>query len=277
MLRPMILAMNGWYPANKDECSKEIEKMINPDMFIEGRNPISAVVPHAGWYFCGELSVNCIRVLKEKNGEIKNVFIFGGHLTELNLAILETFDYAQTPFGKLKNNNDILNELKNNQMIQTVDYLNDNTIEILLPIVNYFFGDKVTITAIYLPPNLKIKDLISDIYKKYGKNSVFIGSTDLTHYGPNYSFYHTDNSLSGIDWVTKVNDKNYINLLLEMKEEEALKYALQNKSACSAGAALGALLIGKMNGVKSGKLLGYNSSYEKHKSSSFVGYTGILY
>ena len=62
-----------------------------------------------------------------------------------------------------------------------------------------------------------------------------------------------------------------------MKEKEAIDYALKNKSACSAGAALGAVIVAKSAGVNSGKLIGYSTSYDKHKSASFVGYTGILY
>lgn len=277
MERPMILSLNGWYPSNKESCKTEIENHINYDIFIEGKIPISAVVPHAGWYFCGDLSINCIRVLKEKNGDINNVFIFGGHLGEHNLAILETFDDAQTPFGTLRNNKEILAFLKKDERTQTVEYLQDNTIEILLPIVHYFFGNKITITAIYLPPSPKIKDFVEDLYSKFGNHSVFIGSTDLTHYGPNYGFFHTDKNISPVDWVKKINDKKYIDLLIDMKGNESLEYALKNKSACSAGASFGALTVAKKSGVTSGNLIGYSTSYDKHKDSSFVGYAGILY
>jgi AmmeMemoRadiSam system protein B len=161
--------------------------------------------------------------------------------------------------------------------VQFVDFLYDNTIEILLPIVYYFFGPKVSISAIYLPPHMKIKDLIEKIYRNFGKHSVFIGSTDLTHYGPNYGFIHHDKELDPVEWVKTVNDKKYIDLLIEMKDKESLDYALKSKSACSSGAALGAMLAAKMAGVTSGNLMNYSTSYEKHKNSSFVGYAGILY
>jgi len=277
MSRPMLLAMSGWYPSVKEACKKEIEKYIDYEIFIEGKSPISAVVPHAGWYFCGDLSVNCIRVLKEKNGDINHVFIFGGHLSELNLAILETFDYAETPFGNLNNNKDVLSFLQKDERIQTIDYLRDNTIEVLLPIIYYFFGNKITITAIYLPPNAKIQDLIEDLYNNFGSNTVFIGSTDLTHYGPNYGFFHNDKSIQAIDWVKNINDKKYIDLLLNMKGKESISYALKNKSACSPGAAFGSIAVAKKAGVLNGSLLGYSTSYDKHKDASFVGYTGILF
>ncbi len=277
MQRPMTLAMSGWYPSSKDACKKEIEKHIDRNIFLEGKTPVSAIVPHAGWYFCGRLSVNCIRVLKEKNGDIDHIFIFGGHLSEANLAILETFDYAETPFGNLKNNKEVINFLNKENNVQTINYLQDNTIEVLLPIIYYFFGNKITITAIYLPPYHKIEGLIERIYKNFGKNSVFIGSTDLTHYGPNYGFFHHDKTMEPVEWVKNVNDKKYIDLLLTMNGKESIEFALKNKSACSSGAAFGALTAAREAGIQSGNLVGYNTSYDIHKDSSFVGYVGILY
>lgn len=277
MLRPMILSLNGWYPSSSQACENQIIKFIDNEKFIEGRIPVSCIVPHAGWFFCGDISVNCIRILKEKNGDIDNVFILGGHLSELNLPILETFTEAETPFGKLKNNQKILKFLEKEQSVQKINYLQDNTIEVLLPIVQYFFGDKITITAIYLPPNIKIKTLIEDLYDNFGKHSVFIGSTDLTHYGFNYNFFHKDKTIDPVKWVKTVNDKKYIDLLLSMNGEESVEYALKNKSACSGGAAYGALIAAKKSGIKSGTLVGYSTSYDKHKDSSFVGYAGILF
>ena len=277
MSRPMILAMSGWYPSDNETCKKEIKNYIDQNIFLEGINPVSAIVPHAGWYFCADLSVNCIRLLKEKNGDIDHVFVFGGHLSKSNLAILETFDFADTPFGKLKNSQEIINFIKSEEQVQTVDYLKDNTIEVLLPIIHYFFGDKITITAIYMPPETRVKKLVEKLYENFGKRSVFIGSTDLTHYGFNYGFFHSDKSIEPVQWVKNVNDKNYIDLLLNMKGEESLDYANKNKSACSSGAAYAALTLAKKSGAKKGNLIGYSTSYDKHKDSSFVGYAGIIY
>ena len=78
-------------------------------------------------------------------------------------------------------------------------------------------------------------------------------------------------------WVKTINDKKYIDLLMELKAEESLSYALKNKSACSSGAAFGAIIAAKKRNVKIGNLISYNTSYDKHKDTSFVGYAGILY
>lgn len=277
MIRPMILANSGWYPFSADECKREIARYVDHDIFLEGMNPVAAIVPHAGWYFCGHLSVNCIRLLKEKNGDIDHVIVFGGHLSENNLAVLETFTEAETPFGNLKSNETAISILKNDKNIQPAPYLQDNTVEILLPIIYYFFGPSVTVTAVYLPPNVRSIELAERIYKNFYKKAVFIGSTDLTHYGSNYGFTQHDKSMSAIDWVRNVNDKGYVDLLLDCKEKESLTYAHKKNSACSAGAAVGALTVARLSGVDKGHLIGYSTSYEKHEAPNFVGYTGIIY
>ena len=276
MNRPMFLSMAGWYSSNAAACRKEIQSHINNEVYIEGFNPVSAIVPHAGWYFCGDLAVNTIRLLKEKNGDIEQVFIFGGHLSEIHLPIIETFDFAETPFGNLENNKAVVDFLLKNFNIQPIEFHQDNTVEILLPIVKLFFGN-VKISSIYLPPNLKIIDMIEKLYNNFNYRSVFIGSTDLTHYGDNYNFYHHDKSIEPIKWVKEVNDKKYVDLLLSMDGEKSVDYALKNHSACSPGAALGAIITAKKKNKTIGKLMGYSTSYDVRKDSSFVGYTGIIY
>ncbi|HOJ63363.1 MAG TPA: AmmeMemoRadiSam system protein B [Spirochaetota bacterium] len=276
MIRPMLLARQGWYPHSKDLCKKEIEKFIDDSIFIEGRIPVAGIVPHAGWYYCGQWSINVIKLLKQKNGDIGQIFIFGGHLSKSNLPIIEDFDYAETPFGNLENNKEVVNALTSNFNIQKVDFLPDNTIEIVLPIIKYFFKE-VKIVAIYLPPNIKINDMLDFIEKNYSKNSIFIGSTDLTHYGSFYNFFHKDKSIDPVKWVKQINDRGYIELLINMKGEESIEYANNNKSACSAGAAYGSLYIARKKGVTKGELIGYSTSYDIRKDESFVGYTGIIY
>jgi len=275
MPRPMILSLNGWYPSSPGSCAKEIEKLIDKKLDVD-IIPISAVVPHAGWYFCGRWAVNCIRILKEKTENVKNVFIFGGHLSQKDLPVLETFDFAETPFGELRNNREVITFLKKNEEIEIANFIQDNTIEVLLPIVKYFFPE-VAISAIYLPPNTYTLEFAENLYDNFGANSVFIGSTDLTHYGPNYGFYHDDKKMTAIDWVKNINDKQFIELLLKMKLEESLEHALKNRSACSSGAALGAAMAAKKAGKTEGKLLGYSTSYDIRKDESFVGYSGILF
>jgi hypothetical protein len=80
-----------------------------------------------------------------------------------------------------------------------------------------------------------------------------------------------------VEWVKRENDKGLIDRALKMDTEGLLKHALENNSACSAGAAISAMTTCKTLGAEKGVLLDYYTSYDIMPDESFVGYAGILY
>ena len=277
MRRPMILVQNGWYARDPDSVKKNIESLIDSRIKSTKEKPVVAISPHAGWFYCGKLIVNSIRILSEKNSNIKNIFIFGGHLPKESEPILEVFSVADTPLGGLNNNQGIIDFLSKYDSLNKKLYFNDNTIEIILPVIKYFFSN-ANITALYVPPNISIIPMIEDIVKNFGDDSIFIGSSDLTHYGPRYNFIQKNfTTPDSVKWVKNSNDKGYIDLILDMKEKESLEYANKNMSACSSGAVLAAIVAAKTKGIKNGELLGYYTSYDIRQDENFVGYCGVLY
>jgi AmmeMemoRadiSam system protein B len=118
---------------------------------------------------------------------------------------------------------------------------------------------------------------VAEIAKAERISLIAIGSTDLTHYGPNYGFLTKGIGPSAVEWVKKENDKGFIDRALKMDTEGLLKHAEENDSACSPGAAASAMVTCKALGAKRGVLLDYYTSYEILPDDSFVGYAGILY
>jgi AmmeMemoRadiSam system protein B len=118
---------------------------------------------------------------------------------------------------------------------------------------------------------------VAEIAKKEGIPILAIGSTDLTHYGPNYGFLKKGVGPASVAWVKKENDKGFIDRALKMDAEGLLNHALENDSACSAGAAVSAMATCKALGSEKGVLLDYYTSYDIMPDDSFVGYAGILY
>jgi AmmeMemoRadiSam system protein B len=155
----------------------------------------------------------------------------------------------------------------------------DNTMEVQLALVKYFFPD-AKLLALRSPSSLKAKELgeaVAEIAKAERISLIAIGSTDLTHYGPNYGFLTKGIGPSAVEWVKKENDKGFIDRALKMDTEGLLKHAEENDSACSPGAAASAMVTCKALGAKRGVLLDYYTSYEILPDDSFVGYAGILY
>jgi AmmeMemoRadiSam system protein B len=271
----------GWYPFDGKDCKKEIES------YLEGWTPskipsskgLGGIVPHAGWYFSGRLAARVFYTLKLK-GKVDVVVLYGGHLSAEDLPRIVTEETCETPLGDIEiHTGFVKNLMKSLEMKKESPTSGDNTIEIQLAMVKYFFPEAKLIAA-RSPLSLKAEALgkqVANIGKKEGISILAIGSTDLTHYGPNYGFLSKGIGPASVEWVKKENDKGFIDRALKMDAEGLLKHAMENDSACSAGAAISAMATCKALGAGKGILLDYYTSYDIMPDNSFVGYAGIVY
>lgn len=271
----------GWYPADKKECQREIESYLegwssSPLQLSQG---LGGIIPHAGWYFSGKLAARVFHALKLKS-QVEVVVLYGGHLSteDFPRAVME--EACETPFGDIEIHTDFMKSLvKRIDVKKESPTSGDNTIEIQLAMVKYFFP-KAKLIAIRSPLSLKADALgkeVAEVAKEIGLSILAIGSTDLTHYGPNYGFLTKGIGPASVEWVKNENDKGFIDRALKMDAAGLLKHALENDSACSAGAALSAMATSKALGAEKGILLDYYTSYDIMPDDSFVGYAGILY
>jgi AmmeMemoRadiSam system protein B len=271
----------GWYPVDKKTCQREIESFLegwSPSGLPSG-NRLGGIVPHAGWYFSGKLAARVYQSLK-LNSRPKLIALFGGHLGGRDLPHIVTDEAWETPLGDMEIATEMVKELMK-RIEMKVEHPNsgDNTMEIQLPMLKYFFPEAKLI-AIRAPSSLKAKALgeeVARLSKEKGLSLLAIGSTDLTHYGPNYGFLKKGVGPAAVRWVKEENDKGFVEVALRMDIEGLLAHADENDSACSAGAAAAAISTCKTLGAEKGFLLDYYTSYDIMPDDSFVGYAGILY
>ncbi|MDD2903227.1 MAG: AmmeMemoRadiSam system protein B, partial [Syntrophales bacterium] len=102
------------------------------------------------------------------------------------------------------------------------------------------------------------------------------GSTDLTHYGPNYGWAPKGFGPAAVQWVKEENDKKFVDLALKMDGPGLLNAAAQDQSACSAGGAVAAITAAKKLGATKARLVDYYTSYDIMPGDSFVGYMGVV-
>ena len=262
----------GWYPETKKETLREIEKYSGA---LTAKGKIGGVIPHAGWYYSGELAASVINALKEREPEL--VILYGGHLPEGAVPLIVTGKSWQTPLGEMTIETGLADKVKEDFGLAE-DLSSDNTLEIQLPLIKYYFPT-AKLLALRLPESLEaaklsegILEIIKDKYKKY----IILASTDLTHYGSNYDFAPAGSSNKALAWARR-NDESFIELAIRLKTRELLEHADKNRSACSSGAVAGLTSAVKMMGGKAGSLIGYKTSYDVTPSDSFVGYAGIVY
>jgi MEMO1 family protein len=271
----------GWYPAERKDCEREIQSFLegwSPPDFLSGAKA-GGIVPHAGWYFSGKLAARVFQSLKSGR-EVEVVVVYGGHLGSKEPPLIVTEEVWETPFGEVEIHQELVKGLMGKMdMGKESPSSGDNTIEVQLAMIKYFFP-KAKLLAIRPPLSPKAISLgeeVARMAQKSGISVISIGSTDLTHYGPNYGFLKKGVGPVSVEWVKNENDKGLVDLALKMDAEGLLEHARRNESACSPGAAVSAIATCKALGAKGGKLLDYYTSYDILPDESFVGYAGIVY
>jgi AmmeMemoRadiSam system protein B len=277
------LFSGSWYPGNASACEKEIKSFLKEycTETISDRPLTGGIVPHAGWYFSGSIACNVIHCLtREKSPDV--FVIFGMHLNSGSPAYIMTEGAWETPFGVIEIENALARELceKFSFQIETAErFTQDNTIELQLPFIKYFFKD-AKIVPIGAPPtkdSLEMGKTVVAISKQLGLQLKVIGSTDLTHYGPNYGFMSHGRGASAVDWVRNENDRRVIDAMLTMEPEKVIKESTANQNACCGGAAATAIAAAKALGAQKAETIAYATSHDKSPGDSFVGYVGIVF
>ena len=131
---------------------------------------------------------------------------------------------------------------------------------------------------------------------------VVIGSTDLTHYGPNYGFTAKGSGVQAVDWVRDKNDRGVIDAMIRMDPEAVIREGLSNDNACCCGAAAAAIDRGRITyggnaqwALPAPRLRAlpvwapgrprnwiYATSYDENifpiaRATAFVGYVGMVF
>ena len=265
----------GWYPSAEKETVRVLknwEKSLEAPGIQSG---MSAIVPHAGWSFSGKLAYKTLRQLYP---ESKIVIIVGGHMRPGDGTAIANEQYFETPFGPMSAAEEFKNKLKD-QIPLKADNAADNTVEIQLPIVRYLFpeAEVLWIRVGAGEEAVELGRVCAGIAGTLSERVCMIGSTDLTHYGPNYGFAPKGIGQQALEWAQQENDGGIIKHMLQMQSEDVLYWGNQRKAACSPGAAVAAMEFAAAHGCEEGVLTGYDSSYSIHPDSSFVGYAGIVY
>jgi AmmeMemoRadiSam system protein B len=213
-------------------------------------------------------------------GKADLIVLYGGHLGPEGPPRMVMESSWETPLGDMEMDSEFgRNLMKKIEMKAESPASGDNTIEIQLPMIKYFFPH-AKLLAIRSPSSLKAERLgeeVAGLANEKGMAILAIGSTDLTHYGPNYGHVKKGIGHSALKWVQEENDRGFIDCALRMDAMGLIRHAEENESACSAGAAASAMVTCKALGAEKGTLLDYYTSYDIMPDDSFVGYAGILY
>ncbi|MDR2786660.1 MAG: AmmeMemoRadiSam system protein B [Treponema sp.] len=275
----------GWYPRQAEEIKRFLGSFDRPAANSSGSpadslsGALAAVAPHAGWYYSGAVAA---RAAASLDPGAETVVVAGGHLPA-GYPVLAAFeDAAATPLGNIEIDAEFRNIIQK-ELQCAPDQYRDNTVEVQLPIIKYFFPE-ARLIWLRLPAensSFETGKIIARTAARLGRKTVLLGSTDLTHYGDNYGYSPQGRGRKALDWVRNVNDAEFITAVLDGKPEEALRHAETSLSACSAGAVLACLGFASETRTASAKLIAYATSADvclaggEDIPDSFVGYAAI--
>jgi AmmeMemoRadiSam system protein B len=262
----------GWYPRDR----KAIDGFLGPFAEKTGAEGAAAVIaPHAGWYFSGKTAALAVSALDR---DAETVAVIGGHLPRGAPFLFAEEDGVKTPLGVMETDRELAEDLKEG-LSGRPDKYQDNTVEVLLPMVHWFFPRARLLWARFpaSPDAFEAGKLLAERAKALGRRLALVGSTDLTHYGRNYGFSPHGYGREALDWVKQVNDAAFIRAVVSGDPAGVLRRAEEDYSACSAGAVLAALGFAGPSPPPPphAELLAYTTSAGvagEESPDSFVGY-----
>ena len=266
----------GWYPRQKAQIEEFLGQYVN-----RSAGAHAAIAPHAGWYYSGITAAQAVASLDPR---AETVAVLGGHLPSSMPILAASEDGVETPLGTMEIDKELLGEFKKllSEDIKP-DRYSDNTVEVLLPMVHYFFHN-AKLLWLRFPSELSSFEagkLLDKAASSLKRRLAVLASTDLTHYGANYGFSPKGRGKPALDWVKNVNDAAFIKAVLGGDPSQVLERAEEDHSACSAGAVLGAIGFAAAQ-AKSAKLIEYKTSADVRGNNegipdSFVGYAAISF
>ncbi|MDR1319568.1 MAG: AmmeMemoRadiSam system protein B [Treponema sp.] len=283
----------GWYPRSPAEISRFLSgfagKGGDPQgegsgetgatAGEKGRQDAAAIAPHAGWFFSGRIAAGAVSGL---DPDSETVAVIGGHLPGGAPPLFALEDAVETPFGPMPLDGELRDALMK-ELAGREDRYQDNTVEVLVPMVRFFFPG-ASLLWVRFPAegsSFEAGRILARIAGGLKRKLVVLGSTDLTHYGGNYGFSPRGKGPAAHKWVREVNDAKFISAVESGLPEAVLERAERDRSSCSAGAVLGAMGFARAVGAGPARLLEYGTSAGAagggEAVDSFVGYGAFAF
>ncbi|MBT7260729.1 MAG: AmmeMemoRadiSam system protein B [Desulfobacula sp.] len=271
----------SWYPATAAKCEASIKGFLKENQKSLDGSFIGGVVPHAGWYYSGSIACRVIASLTSDE-KIDTLILFGGHMHKQSEPFILTHGEVETPFGPIEVDNELTDKIARGISIRQRSpnkFPDENTFELQYPFIKYFYPDAKIVVCGVAPSffaaiigNMAVSEALD-----LSRNVRILGSTDMTHYGPDFGFTTFGTGEKAVEWVKTQNDRNAIKAIKQMDESKIIAQGLENKNMCCAGSVAATSAACRKLGAVKAVEFDYATSFEKSASQSFVGYAGILY
>ncbi len=267
-IRKSILA-GTWYPDDPDQLAG----IVDGYLVGESAKPSAIVVPHAGYKYSGATAgfgYGCLAGHSWK----RIVILAPNHRHWLDAASVPlNYSAYETPLGSVALDVEAMNELDDCGAVVPVAaaHAEEHSIEIQLPFLQRVFPEVPPVVPILIPRlSQKQRDALVQVMSQW-TDTLFIVSTDFTHYGKDFGFAPFSGDLS-----KQIKDLDYgaIDAILNIDSAALLGYE-EETGITMCGLQATALMLQLQ--VGQAKLLDYSRSGDIDNNYSFsVSYASIV-
>ena len=271
----------SFYPDDSEELKQMIKNFIEK-LEPKRRKCLGAVVPHAGYVYCGKTAAS---VYNNISTGFETAIILGPNHSGLGIGVATSLETWETPLGRLETDEEFVKEIIKDSVIaeDPKSHWREHAIEVQLPWLQYRFKEfkivPIAINPIYFDIKTcrEIGEKIAEVAKELRRKFLIIASSDFTHYGSMYGYEPFKGTETDILKKIKETDSEIINLIINLKPSEVIKTCDEKRlSICGYGWIAAMLFAVKALGAKQGELMDYSNSYEVSKDiDAVVGYAGI--
>ncbi len=279
----------SFYEAGEDACRRSATGILDsatvpadlPEVLFGG------LVPHAGWVFSGLTAAMTLKALAKRD-RLKRVVIFGAdHWGTAGKGAIYDKGAWLTPLGEVPIDEELADVLLVSCSLLRSDasaHSREHSIEVQLPLMQVACND-VQIVPIIISPSpdaIRIGQEVGEVLARDFPDASVLGSTDLTHYGPQYGFTPGSTGSAGLEWANR-NDARVLELIEAMKASEVVAETAAHQSACGGGAIAATIAACSAMGATAGHTLKYTTSAEvmrevySQQSDDSVGYAAVVF
>lgn len=283
MIRPTYRA-GLFYPGDASSCRQQLEDCLREAQQDQPppADPVAAIVPHAGWVYSGRVAAGALKALAARTPRPEVVVLFGAvHVPGVEGATLTPAEAWDTPLGPVEVAVEVRERLSALLPSDAAAHRGEHSLEVQLPFLRHLLPE-ARVLPIAVPPcpgaagvGARIAEELADLEDRV----VFVGSTDLSHYGPRFGLAHHGVGAPALRWVREENDARMIRHVEALAAEAVVDEANDHHNACGAGAIAATLAAARVRGRERAVVTGYTTSADvsgEAEPENFVGYLGAV-
>ncbi len=216
-----LLAERGWYPADANALSRQIEGFFQKADVKQINNTIALILPHAGYAYSGQTAVSGLKAIGK---QYKRIIVIGPshYLAMEEVLSVPRATHYETPLGEIPLDVELINKLLKYSMFQNIPHAHqyEHSVQIELPLLQHCQEDFKLVPIVAGRCSLETVDKASAILRSLiDQETLLIASSDFTHYGPRFGYApFTENEpeqikkidMGAYEYISRLDSKGFL-------------------------------------------------------------------